>query len=158
MKGLALRWFTSTLSILMAAYLVDGITVSGFFFSFFRRSHAGYSQCIFQTGGPHPDPAHQPVDSGPFHLCHQRADAEDGLRSHRRPHGGRFLARGLRLRDHQCCELADEYLCGKAGEYSDHRLETPRRKPLGITAYGIKIGGKSFRIFTQMRKTFNERF
>lgn len=48
MRGLGLRWITSTLSILLAAYLVDGIEVTGFFSAFFAAAVLGVLNAFFR--------------------------------------------------------------------------------------------------------------
>jgi len=48
MRGLLLRWLVLTLSILAAAYLLDGIEVSSFFSAFFAAAVLGILNAFFR--------------------------------------------------------------------------------------------------------------
>jgi putative membrane protein len=48
MNGLLIRWLTLTLAILLAAYLIDGIYVSGFFAAFFAAAMLGILNAFFR--------------------------------------------------------------------------------------------------------------
>lgn len=48
MMGLALRWLTLTLAITLAAYLIDGIRVSGFPSAFFAAALLGILNAFFR--------------------------------------------------------------------------------------------------------------
>lgn len=48
MRGLGIRWLTLTLAILLSAYLLDGIRVSGFFSAFFAAAFLGILNAFFR--------------------------------------------------------------------------------------------------------------
>ena len=48
MKGLILRWLISTVSIILASYLVNGIRVSGFFSALFAAVVLGTLNAVFR--------------------------------------------------------------------------------------------------------------
>jgi putative membrane protein len=48
MRGLFIRWLMLTLAILAAAYLLPGITVSGFFSAFFAAATLGVLNALFR--------------------------------------------------------------------------------------------------------------
>jgi putative membrane protein len=48
MNGILLRWLISTISILIAAYLIDGIHVSGFLSAFFAAAILGILNAFFR--------------------------------------------------------------------------------------------------------------
>lgn len=48
MRGLLIRWLVLTLAILAAAYLVEGITVSGFFSAFFAAAILGILNALLR--------------------------------------------------------------------------------------------------------------
>ena len=48
MNGLGIRWLTLTAAILLSAYLMDGIRVSGFFSAFFAAACLGILNAFFR--------------------------------------------------------------------------------------------------------------
>ena len=48
MRGLGLRWLTLTFAIMISAYLLDGIRVSGFFSAFFAAALLGILNAFFR--------------------------------------------------------------------------------------------------------------
>ena len=48
MSGILIRWLISTISIIVTAYLVDGITISGFFSAFFAAAILGILNAFFR--------------------------------------------------------------------------------------------------------------
>jgi len=48
MRGIFIRWVVLTLAILFAAYVIDGITVSGFFSAFFAAAVLGVLNAILR--------------------------------------------------------------------------------------------------------------
>ena len=48
MKNLLIRWIVMTAAILMAAYVIDGIHVSGFFSAFFAAAALGILNAVFR--------------------------------------------------------------------------------------------------------------
>ncbi len=48
MNGLGIRWLTLTAAILLSAYLLDGIWVSGFFSAFFAAAFLGILNAFFR--------------------------------------------------------------------------------------------------------------
>ncbi len=48
MKNILIRWIVMTAAILVAAYAIDGITVSGFFSAFFAAAALGILNAIFR--------------------------------------------------------------------------------------------------------------
>lgn len=48
MKGILIRWFILTLAILLSAYLIDGIAVTGFFPAFLAAAVLGILNAFFR--------------------------------------------------------------------------------------------------------------
>lgn len=48
MKGLLIRWIVSTIAILFAAYLLDGIWITGFLAAFFAAAALGILNALFR--------------------------------------------------------------------------------------------------------------
>ena len=48
MQGLIFRWFTLTFAITLAAYLIEGIQVSGFFAAVFAAAMLGFLNAFFR--------------------------------------------------------------------------------------------------------------
>ena len=62
MARILIRWLILTAAILAAAYLVDGIVVTGFWGRLLRRGDPGDSERLLQAPPDHPDPARQYFD------------------------------------------------------------------------------------------------
>ena len=70
MKGLLVRWLFLTVAILLAAHLIEGIEVKGFWERLFRGCDSWRVERFFP---PHPDHSHladHHTDFWTFHLCH----------------------------------------------------------------------------------------
>ena len=48
MKGILIRWLVLTIGVMLTAYLIEGITVSGFFAAFFAAALLGVLNAFFR--------------------------------------------------------------------------------------------------------------
>jgi len=83
MKGLLIRWLFLTVAILVAAHLIQGFEVKGFWSAFLAAAILGVLNALFRPVLIILTLPDQHTDPGSFHLCHQRRPDNDGLGSGR---------------------------------------------------------------------------
>ena len=69
--GILISWLVTTLAVLIAAYLLPGVTVRNFFAGLLTASGARPGQCDFETCPCDSHPATYRGDAWSFHFCHQ---------------------------------------------------------------------------------------
>jgi hypothetical protein len=105
MTGLLIRWVIVAVAILLAAYLVDGIQVKGFFSAIFAAAMLGVLNAFFR---PILLILTLPCEHSylrAVYLRDQRHDAQDGFRGYTRIPGRGLLVGARRVVDRQSGEL-----------------------------------------------------